>query len=359
MDERKTFTMIELLVVMAIIAILAAILMPALSRAREMARGTSCLANERNMGIDIQTYLASHGSTFPRCYYYPDGSSSSSGYVHWTAMLNWEDYPRGGPASPGHDGDDYPGTEKEFVCPSHPPAGFAPTNFTTDRIPEPPAGQQSQAIMKGLDNFDDKQTARLSYVVNEILMPRKKFSTAHDNDPSNDERTNNLRLVNSGEIRHPNKVILCGEFNKSPNSIFGSSDAGGTAYKSHRPVNAVKVEPYDSSNDDLGNGTTVFDGEYYNDFMGTREIYQLTAEEARNTIEAVEADASVGPTTHHISYIDPNAHGDGSNYLFADGHAEKLTLEETMAEDDYLWGDKVYSCAYKPEILPASEFPTP
>jgi len=79
----RAFTLIELLVVVAIIAILAALLLPALTAARERARRTACANNLDEMGKALENYLGQFGNYYPGklvwgYQYFNDPSNSGS-----------------------------------------------------------------------------------------------------------------------------------------------------------------------------------------------------------------------------------------------------------------------------------------
>ncbi len=61
---RAGFTLIELLVVIAIIAILAAILFPVFAKAREKARQTTCLSNEKQIGLATLQYIQDYDESY-------------------------------------------------------------------------------------------------------------------------------------------------------------------------------------------------------------------------------------------------------------------------------------------------------
>jgi prepilin-type N-terminal cleavage/methylation domain-containing protein len=64
-SPKRGFTLIELLVVIAIIAILAAILFPVFAQARAQARKTTCLSNNKQVGLSILMYVQDYDEVLP------------------------------------------------------------------------------------------------------------------------------------------------------------------------------------------------------------------------------------------------------------------------------------------------------
>jgi prepilin-type N-terminal cleavage/methylation domain-containing protein/prepilin-type processing-associated H-X9-DG protein len=106
---RKAFTLIEILVVVAIIALLAAILFPVFARARENARRASCMSNLKQLGLGLMQYIQDYDGTYPSVCFGDGCTDPGFSKTYNNGRYKWMDaiYP-------------YVKNEQVYDCPSAP-----------------------------------------------------------------------------------------------------------------------------------------------------------------------------------------------------------------------------------------------
>lgn len=100
-DRRGAFTLIEILVVIAIIAILASILFPVFARARENARRASCMSNLKQIGLAMYMYSQDYDERLVPQSIYGPGKTGAPANFYWNYCL-----------------EPYVKSEQVYVCPS-------------------------------------------------------------------------------------------------------------------------------------------------------------------------------------------------------------------------------------------------
>ena len=102
---RRAFTLIEMLVVIAIIAILAGLLMPALARARKQARMTACTSNQKQVGLYLAMYKNDNRGRYPSVSF-PPSFAGTAGRAYDSSLSIAQLWP------------DYADQKELFKCPS-------------------------------------------------------------------------------------------------------------------------------------------------------------------------------------------------------------------------------------------------
>ncbi len=115
MTRRHAFTLIELLVVISIIALMIALLLPALSGARESGRRSLCMSNLRQIGIATEMYKEENNDRLPPCIV-NEGEPTQESWDGFLQPYINANAPK--PKVPGYEGGDPFDVVDAFICPT-------------------------------------------------------------------------------------------------------------------------------------------------------------------------------------------------------------------------------------------------
>jgi prepilin-type N-terminal cleavage/methylation domain-containing protein/prepilin-type processing-associated H-X9-DG protein len=336
-ERRRGFTLVELLVVVAVIALLIGLLLPALGKARESGREIKCASNIRAVGTAAVMYTAST-EVYPLAYVYPsteqgfswkvadqkiNSPNPGNGYMHWSQFLLEQE---NGALS-----------HEAFQCPTVYNGGAPRTNPGRD-------AQYWEAWQEGdlggsksspTATPEDRQAYRMAYTVNAAIIPRNKL------DPSGSLRQ--AQFVRPVQIRNGARTILATEFLDADQ---WQSIAVDNKSKSHRPIT-----PFRSSSG--ASGESIFNVPD----TGTNQRFFYPRENQIKPIDQLGAkaiedeDSELNAVGRH--HAPKDKFGGSVNMLFVDGHVEKKTVLESVT--DRLWGDQFYSLTGPGTKVPLSK----
>jgi prepilin-type N-terminal cleavage/methylation domain-containing protein/prepilin-type processing-associated H-X9-DG protein len=348
----RAFTLIELMVVIAVIALLIAILLPSLQAARHHAKTVVCASNMHHVGLAVANYLFSSSATYPSSYHYAEdekGNWSTEnqtnqdaidyGYIHWSYFL----YERGNVG------------ENAFECPEMENGGAPRTNpgpLVADWEPnQVNANQQGLPATEAARTSEvtDRQARRMAFTANAAIMGRNKYTKVI----SGGQRVNVFTKENV--IKRPGGTILASEFVNNY-ALLTKKASSGTQYliKSHRPVNPFY---------NLGSGFNEYmasprvsgfvygiesSGNTANGLNDPQNVYGLLPTKELRGLDGALDYSSGRPQINALGRHHPNpnsvyadVYGGLTNFLFVDSHVEALTILDTLHKR--MWGDAYYS----------------
>ena len=343
------FTLVELLVVIGIVALLVAVLLPALGLAREAANTIKCASNLRSIGQGIATYVVEYKGVLPPSNTWKNlqvtatdqsPSRPADGSVHWSSFL----YGNGRAANDGADRiyRSLAGWDA-FRCPSLDRGGLPPANTFAGNsdLPNEASGLDSVTGRPVID----AQAPRLAYTLNEALCPRGFFVAGATAVGVQIQRP--YHFVKAASVRNSSGTILGTEIwgSQSLVTVFSLIDGTTPVSGSRRPVSG-----------------------FTSGLVGSIDLWQLPnpggAYASMLALSRVDAttlsnDPSTNPggSTAPATTLDWVGRNHGrrvlsstgvdlrrTNFLYLDGHVETKHVRDTLAPA-FQWGDQFYSLA--------------
>ena len=192
--KRQIFTLIELLIVIAIIAILAALLLPALDKARASARSISCTGNFSQLGKITALYLSDYQDYFP--------------YITLSAATHWNIYT----SSPVRDYINWKSTGGSYL-------GGLDNNNSARKL------RRGPFLCPEVTDRDFDRVTEVGRNVNKKLEDSVYLSLAHNNKmkgyKTEIDGAEYIYIVKASRIRKPSKLIYMAD----------SSGSGSTDYR--------------------------------------------------------------------------------------------------------------------------------
>ncbi len=339
---RRGFTLIELMVVIAIIALLVAVLLPSLQAARQHAKAVQCGSNLHHVGLATANYLFMSKGAYPASYVYPfnkegdwaleQDEGKPFGYLHWSHFLY----------------DSGQVSDKAFQCPLYENGGAPRTNPGL-REGDWEGGQVDQNGQAVINELTDLQAPRMSYVANAVIVPRNKFNKQL----SGGKRIN--VFVREQNVRHPGATILATEFLNNWKAL-GVLQGGGVLSKSHRPINPFyhvggAFNEYAAAETAPGflYGTTS-DQETYG-LLPLQDVRDKT--NILDYTSGISQINAIGRHHPHGDQVYSRKYGGAANFLYCDTHVESMTALDSVTKRQ--WGTHYYSITGANEVTNMSK----